>query len=257
MRSYDARGWINIDGSWNARLAKYPILRRVAHSLHLVPLDKADVPWSSRVFIHDVRKPLPFPSDSAEAIYSSHLLEHLYFEQGKTLVRECFRVLASRGILRVVVPDLASIVEEYLGRQEIGEPSGGNESLTPADRFNQRLLMWLAVPPSGNLMYRWYTTVADFHQHKWMYDENFSRRFCEQPVLPTLNGCRCIQAESLASNILSSPVALPTVKASASRELNHNHQTAQHISEQQPTVSARVTSISVMAVDAVMFWRCK
>ncbi len=172
-------GWINIDGSWNARLAKYPILRRVAHSLHLVPPDKANVPWSSRVFIHDVRKPLPFPSDSAEAIYSSHLLEHLYFEQGKTLRRECFRVLARKGILRVVVPDLASIVGEYLGREEIGEPSRGIESLTPADRFNQRLLMRPAAPPSGNLMYRWYTAVADFHQHKWMYDENSLKALME------------------------------------------------------------------------------
>ncbi|HXT74239.1 MAG TPA: methyltransferase domain-containing protein [Candidatus Angelobacter sp.] len=172
-------GWINIDGSWNARLARHPILRRVAHSLHLVPADKIDVPWSSRIFIHDVRKPLPFPSGSAEAIYSSHLLEHLYFEEGKTLVRECFRVLASEGVLRMIVPDLASIVGEYLGRQEIGEPSGGIESLTPADRFNQRLLMRPTAPPSGNLMYRWYTTVADFHQHKWMYDENSLKALME------------------------------------------------------------------------------
>lgn len=28
------------------------------------------------------------------------------------------------------------------------------------------------APPHGNLIYRWYTAVADFHQHKWMYDEN-------------------------------------------------------------------------------------
>lgn len=165
-------GWINIDGSWNARLAKHPTLRRVAHSLHLVPPDKVDVPWSSRIFIHDVRKPLPFPSGSAEAIYSSHLLEHLYFEEGKSLVRECFRVLASEGVLRMIVPDLASIVREYLGREQIGESSTGSEVLEPADRLNERLLMRPPAPPSGNLMYRWYTTVADFHQHKWMYDEN-------------------------------------------------------------------------------------
>ena len=172
-------GWINIDGSWNARLARYPVLRRLAHSLHLVPPDKVDVPWSSRVFIHDVRKPLPFPAGSAEAIYSSHLLEHLYFEEGKTLVRECFRVLASKGVLRVVVPDLASIVREYLGREQIGEPSTSVESLEPADRFNQRLLMRPPAPPSGNLMYRWYTAVADFHQHKWMYDENSLKALLE------------------------------------------------------------------------------
>lgn len=60
----------------------------------------------------------------------------------------------------------------YLGREQIGESSTGRELVEPADRFNQRLLMRPPAPPSGNLMYRWYTAVADFHQHKWMYDEN-------------------------------------------------------------------------------------
>ncbi|MGH9727131.1 MAG: class I SAM-dependent methyltransferase [Candidatus Acidiferrales bacterium] len=172
-------GWINIDGSWNARLAKHPVLRRVAHSLRLTSADKFGVPWKSNIFIHDVRKPLPFPSDSAEVVYSSHLLEHLYSEECKNLIRECFRVLATGGILRVVVPDLAAIVREYMGEEQIGESSNNIGALQPADRFNQRLLMRSPGPPDGNFLYRLYTAIADFHQHKWMYDANSLRALLE------------------------------------------------------------------------------
>ena len=163
-------GWINIDGSWNARLAKHPVLRRIAHSLRLVSADKLSVPWNPAIFIHDVRNPLPFPADSAEVIYSSHLLEHLYFEEARELVRECFRVLTAGGVLRIVVPDLRAIVREYLGDGRIGEPSADPDSLRPADRLNHRLLMRPSAPPNANCLYRVYTAWKDFHQHKWMYD---------------------------------------------------------------------------------------
>ncbi|MHB8411006.1 MAG: class I SAM-dependent methyltransferase [Candidatus Acidiferrales bacterium] len=163
-------GWINIDGSWNARLAKHPVLRRIAHSLHLVSTDKLSVPWNSAIFIHDVRKPLPFPANSAEVIYSSHLLEHLYFEEAGELVCECFRVLTAGGVLRMVVPDLRAIVREYLGEGRIGEPSIEPEALQPADRLNHRLLMRPPAPSKANSLYRIYTALKDFHQHKWMYD---------------------------------------------------------------------------------------
>ncbi len=165
-------GWINIDGSWNARLAKHPILRRLAHSLHMISADKLSVPWDSTILIHDVRKPLPFPPDSADVIYSSHLLEHLYFEEARELIRECFRVLTAGGVLRVVVPDLGAIVREYLGEGPIGELSKDFETMQPADRVNHRLLMRTPAPPDGNFLYRIYTGWKNFHEHKWMYDAN-------------------------------------------------------------------------------------
>ena len=45
-----------------------------------------------------VQTKTPFSDCSARAIYTSHLLEHLYFEVGRQLTRESFRVLAGAGI---------------------------------------------------------------------------------------------------------------------------------------------------------------
>ncbi|MGH9683811.1 MAG: class I SAM-dependent methyltransferase [Candidatus Acidiferrales bacterium] len=165
-----ADGWINVDGSWNARLAKHPRLRRLLASLHLMAKDKSEIPWSSKIFIHDIREPLPFPDGSASAVYASHVLEHLYVEEGRNLIKESFRVLAPGGVLRVVVPDLNAIMLEYMGERPFGELSAEMASLTPADRVNQRLLMRWPSPAGGNLLYRIYNSWQDFHTHKWMYD---------------------------------------------------------------------------------------
>lgn len=165
-------GWVNVDGSWNARLAKNPILRRTLSKLGILPAEKSSIPWDSTIFIHDVRKPLPFPDGSAAAVYASHVLEHLYFEEGSQLVQESLRVLASGGVLRVVVPDLHAIAREYLGDRPFGPLSAEMEALRPADRLNQRLLMRWPTPSSPSILYRIYDSWQDFHSHKWMYDSD-------------------------------------------------------------------------------------
>jgi SAM-dependent methyltransferase len=109
-------GWINLDGSRNARLAKYPALRRVLKAMHFLPASLLEMPWSADIVIHDLRKPLPFPDNSFCAVYGSHVLEHLYLEQAKRLLKECLRVLQPGGVLRLVVPDLQAIVPSTRAR---------------------------------------------------------------------------------------------------------------------------------------------
>lgn len=62
----------------------------------------------------DINKGLPFPSTSASVCYSSHLLEHLDKEGARNFLAECMRVLNKGGVIRLAVPDLESIVREYL-----------------------------------------------------------------------------------------------------------------------------------------------
>jgi predicted SAM-dependent methyltransferase len=171
------QGWINIDGSWNARLAKHPFLRRTLTTLGFLTKEQLGIPWDSGVFIHDIRKPLPFDDECATAVYASHVLEHLYFEEGQQLIREAFRVLEGGGILRVVVPDLHALAEEYLGKRE-HKNGTDNEEQPAADRFNQQILMRWPSPTSYGFFYRIYAAQMDFHSHKWMYDlDSLSRLF--------------------------------------------------------------------------------
>jgi predicted SAM-dependent methyltransferase len=163
-------GWINVDGSWNARLAKHPWIRRALLSLNLLPADTLNIPWSSSIFIHDIRQPLPFSDGSVAAIYASHVLEHLYREEGQRLVNESLRVLAKGGVLRVVVPDLEAIVREYMGERPFGALTREVGRLSRADRLNQRMLMRYPTPIYPHLLHRIYDSWKDLHSHKWMYD---------------------------------------------------------------------------------------
>ncbi len=61
----------------------------------------------------DFREALPFPEASFEVVYHSQVLEHLPRSQALPFLRECHRVLAPGGRLRVVVPDLEGLVLEY------------------------------------------------------------------------------------------------------------------------------------------------
>ena len=161
-------GWVNVDGSWNARLARLPAIRKIFAAIRLLPPDKAAVPWSSNIYIHDIRKPLPFVDGSASAVFASHVLEHLYRDQAQQLVQEARRVLCPGGVLRLIVPDLEAIVREYCGERTVGQSAERQQPA--AEVFNQRLLMHTQSPPNRNLLYWFYDSLHDFHSHKWMYD---------------------------------------------------------------------------------------
>ena len=164
-------GGINIDGSWNARLARYPALRRLLGLMRIAPRALVEAAWSTEILAHDVRKRLPFTDGSVSIIYASHLLEHLYLSEAESLLRDCFRVLEPGGVLRLVVPDLDFIIRDYVLSTSTGV-KGSDDGETPADRLNRRLLFRSSSPPTGSWFYRAYTGLMDFHSHKWMYDRD-------------------------------------------------------------------------------------
>lgn len=65
------------------------------------------------IFI-DVRDKLPFGNDTFDFVYSEHLLEHLTYEEGKRMLKECFRVVNTGGVLRLSTPDLSFLIDFYL-----------------------------------------------------------------------------------------------------------------------------------------------
>jgi|SRR3989344_1002300 len=163
--------WINIDSSWNAWLAKYPFLRRLIKMTGLVNKNLLDISWPKNILMHDLTKPLPFKDNSIDCIYSSHILEHLYLEQAKKLLKECGRVLKSRGIVRIIVPDLKAFSKDYLSNQKVIE----DEWETNADRFMGRLHIKQPSTPK-NFIHYVYSKLNDTDSHKWMYDE-YSLRY--------------------------------------------------------------------------------
>lgn len=102
-------GWQNVDYALGARLARLPVVGRLANGLGLIKLR-----WDPSIVIHDLSRPFPWAPESVDAIYSSHTLEHFDRADGLRFLLECFRVLKPSGVIRIVVPDLATHVNRYL-----------------------------------------------------------------------------------------------------------------------------------------------
>ena len=119
----------------------------------------------------DLRRPFPFPDDSADYIYTEHFFEHLEYPnvidsmgwdlEGSTspseahqFLRECRRVLSSGGTVDVVVPDAAGIIDVYVTYRDC-------DSSTP----------WWGPTWCDTGMHRVNYLFRQGRQHKYAYDE--------------------------------------------------------------------------------------
>ena len=89
---------------------------------------------------HDLRNPLPFSDNFADAIYCSHFLEHLDIEMADKFLSECLRCLKPGGILRIVVPDFERMAKDYLkilSKIETGETRSIEHAWMHLEIFDQ------------------------------------------------------------------------------------------------------------------------
>ena len=156
---YAEPGWINVDKSWSSRVSRNRPLVRVLARAHLLNEQQRTTQWPREVIRRDLSKPLEWEEGSARAVYSSHMVEHFERSEARRLLGECLRVLASGGVLRLVLPDVQAGAREYL-RQK----AAGNERA--ADDF-----VALFYDSYGSLPRLQRLAFGLLHRpHQWMYD---------------------------------------------------------------------------------------
>ena len=65
-------------------------------------------------FTYDCRKKIPLRNNSVEVIRCEHVLEHMDKQyEAIIFLKECFRVLKTGGIIRVVVSDIEKFIKAY------------------------------------------------------------------------------------------------------------------------------------------------
>lgn len=157
---------VNIDWSIHLRLRRWH-LGRLAGRRRRAAMDAI----GGRVVVHDLRKGIPAADGSVDAVYHSHMLEHIQRAAAPSFMREILRVLKPGGIQRIVVPDFELLARRYL--DEFGKPgherriaamieqiareeAHGTSTQRPLRRRIERLLL-------GDARKRGET-------HRWMYD---------------------------------------------------------------------------------------
>ncbi len=107
----------------------------------------------------DLRRGIPYPDGLFDAVYHSHVLEHLTRHDAAIFIRECLRVLAPGGTLRVAAPDLENIARAYLAALDEarrGEPEADErhewmvvelvDQLTRHERGGEMARFWKRDP---------------------------------------------------------------------------------------------------------------
>jgi len=170
---------INLDWSMYLVIKSNPVLSRLSRlflsDCRLERLNR--LPDS--IVVHDLRKGIPYPADSVDAVYHSHFLEHLDPPHARSFLQEVWRVLKPSGIQRIVVPDMERLCADYLTHlklcltdsrrapehdryvggiieQAVRREAAGASQQSPAWRTIDRLIL-------GDARKRGET-------HQWMYD---------------------------------------------------------------------------------------
>ncbi len=100
-----------------------------------INVDNRPLPGVDRVL--DVRQGLPF--ENVAAIYAEHFLEHLSLEDGLVFLRECRRVLAPDGVLRLSTPNLDWV---YLTHYRLGPEVGKDTAVADCLQLNRAFHGW-------------------------------------------------------------------------------------------------------------------
>lgn len=104
---------------------------------------------------------LPIADNSADAAYSSHVLEHLGRDDAEIALVNTFRMLKPGGVFRMIVPDLQWRAARYLHDQKARDDKA-------ADVFIASLHMGVRGRPRG-LLAPLRATFGN-SRHYWFYD---------------------------------------------------------------------------------------
>lgn len=146
------KGWVNVDNNSDNNI------------------EKLDLNW-------DLRNPLPFEDNTVDFIFNEHFFEHLEVEEARAAMKDLMRILKPGGVMRVAMPDLEWVVDNYLHLSIENDPMIKNRDMgfvkTRAERLNMSFSWW---------------------GHKWLYDwEELERRANEAGYTKVK---RCKQSKS-------------------------------------------------------------
>ncbi len=111
--------WINVDASLNAFFSKWPVvflklLYKLSCSREWCSKEEYIQKLRNSVFVHHrLEFGIPFEDNTIDYLYSSHLLEHFFREDGEKLLRQVYRTLKPGGRIRICVPDLEYALKIY------------------------------------------------------------------------------------------------------------------------------------------------
>jgi len=151
-------GWCNYDNSLSIYLSMHPLIYWISSKIGLLKESQKDfIAFAQKNDIKyaDATKQIPLPDNSVEVLYACHMVEHLCQDDLNRFFKEAMRILVPNGTIRVVVPDLRKLVDQYL------LDGDGN-------KFVESTL--LTHPKPKTIVDKIKFLIVGDRHHQWMYD---------------------------------------------------------------------------------------
>ena len=142
--------WTNFDASPTLRLQRMPLIGSVFGRNTKFPVNAR---------YGDVVRGLPIDANSCQAVYCSHVLEHLSLNDLRTALKHTYEYLKPGGTFRFVLPDLEQLARDYLS----------SEAAQPASWFMEAA--HLGAPNRARGMMGFLREWMGNSKHLWMWDE--------------------------------------------------------------------------------------
>lgn len=139
----------------------------------------------------DLRRPLPYATNSVSHVFSEHVIEHLDEVDGFNMLKEAYRVLIPGGHIRISCPDLAQYVDAYLNWNQASKSSDGNQFTSGVNYLNYATL----GEAMAGLRYLSPVGQSTNHGHKYYYDENELRRKLETAGFQNIRRCKIRESD--------------------------------------------------------------
>jgi SAM-dependent methyltransferase len=146
-------------------------------------------PHSKSVRKANLLRPIPFPDNHFDIVYSSHFIEHIPKSSIVNFMRECHRVLKPSGIIRIVVPDFENIAREYVKNIDSGKSEEAEFNVIELidqlvrTRSGGELSRWRARSDISDAM-RSYASNRTGYRYKEMQNQPISQRRYSLRALP-------------------------------------------------------------------------
>ena len=178
-KTSNKHGVINIDWSIYLRLKKMKVLRPVVPLFVRGERLERFQSLADNIMVHNLATGIPFNSDSVDAVYHSHILEHLDRNVAERFLMEVKRVLKPGGIHRIVVPDFEKASKAYIAHIascEANPIESDNHDSYIAQLLEQSVRREASGTSQQNSLRRFFENLVlgDARRrgetHQWMYD---------------------------------------------------------------------------------------
>lgn len=178
-------GVVNLDWSVYLRIRQNWLLRALAPLFIRGERRERFDKLPDNIQVCNLAKGIPFQNSTVDAVYHSHLLEHLDRDVARRFVEEAKRVLRENGILRIAVPDFEVLCRHYLAHTE--ECDSNIESRNDHDNYIEMLIghcvrREVVSTSQQSTLRRFFENLilGDARRrgdtHQWMYDRHNLQR---------------------------------------------------------------------------------